>query len=78
MRHYSETFEQRVDPRGKTYYWIAGEAVDTQAAPNTDIAAIQDNYITVTPLHFDLTAHKQFDTLQNWGLSTYDAGGKQR
>ncbi|MGK7909215.1 MAG: 5'/3'-nucleotidase SurE [Synechococcus sp.] len=76
VRHYSETFEQRVDPRGKTYYWIAGEAVDTHAAPNTDIAAIQDNYITVTPLQFDLTAHKQFAVLRTWGLSNYDGDGK--
>lgn len=74
IRHYSETFEKRVDPRGKIYYWIAGEAIDTHAAPDTDIAAIQDNYITVTPLHFNLTAHKQFVALQEWGLATYTVG----
>ncbi|WP_017325440.1 5'/3'-nucleotidase SurE [Synechococcus sp. PCC 7336] len=74
MRHYSETFEQRVDPRGKIYYWIAGEALDTQAASDTDIVAIQDNYITVTPLHFNLTAYGQFDAVQQWGLPLYSSG----
>ena len=71
MRHYSETFEKRVDPRGKTYYWIAGEAIDTKAAPDSDIAAIHDNYITITPLHFDLTCHRDFDTVSQWGIPPY-------
>jgi 5'-nucleotidase len=71
LRHYSETFERRIDPRGKTYYWIAGEAIDTDAAPDSDIAAIQDNYITVTPLHFNLTAHADFAMLMEWGLTGY-------
>ena len=71
VRHYSETFEQRVDPRGKIYYWIAGEAEDTHADADTDIVAIQDNYITVTPLHYNLTSYQHLSALQQWGLSTY-------
>ena len=71
MRHYSETFERRVDPRGKTYYWIAGEAIDTEASSETDIVAIQDNYITITPLQFDLTAHRQFEWMQQRGIPLY-------
>lgn len=71
VRHYTETFEKRVDPRGKTYYWIAGEAIDTRAAPNSDIAAIRDNYITVTPLGLNLTAVAELPELANWGMSAY-------
>lgn len=71
MRHYTETFEKRVDPRGKTYYWIAGEAIDTHAAPESDIAAIRDNYITVTPLGFNLTAGAELPKLADWGMSAY-------
>ena len=76
VRHYSETFDRRVDPRGKIYYWIAGEAEDTHAAADSDIAAIQDNYITLTPLHYNLTYYQQFAPLKQWGLATYGGRGQ--
>ncbi|MDX1977681.1 MAG: 5'/3'-nucleotidase SurE [Pseudanabaenaceae cyanobacterium bins.68] len=66
IRRYRDIFEKRVDPRGKTYYWLAGEVVDQEAAPGTDIQAIKDNYITITPLHNDLTADMAIAPTQNW------------
>ncbi|MBD1872594.1 5'/3'-nucleotidase SurE [Nodosilinea sp. FACHB-131] len=73
IRRYFDQFEKRLDPRGKTYYWLAGEAVEdiedplpnqgwppdlTQAmvAIPTDVQAIRDRYISVTPLQYNLTA----------------------
>ncbi|ERN42192.1 5'/3'-nucleotidase SurE [Rubidibacter lacunae KORDI 51-2] len=65
LRRYIEQFEQRVDPRGKHYYWLAGEAIEDIEQPDhlhlpdevpTDVCAIRDRYITVVPLQFDLTA----------------------
>lgn len=64
IRRYRDIFEKRVDPRGKTYYWLAGEVVEQEAALGTDIQAIKDNYITITPLHNDLTA--EIAPTQNW------------
>jgi 5'-nucleotidase len=65
VRRYHNLFEKRLDPRGKTYYWLAGELLeeaeftdcDPEAALHwpTDIQAIRENYITVTPLQYNLT-----------------------
>jgi 5'-nucleotidase len=64
IRRYFDNFAKRVDPRGKTYYWLAGEALQDIEQPahlhltpdiETDIHAIEDNYITITPLQYNLT-----------------------
>ncbi|GAB4281738.1 MAG: 5'/3'-nucleotidase SurE [Oscillatoriaceae cyanobacterium] len=64
VRRYVDIFEKRTDPRGKTYYWLAGELLeDVPQAPDplvgerfpTDVQAIRDNYITITPLQYNLT-----------------------
>ncbi|MEO0458534.1 MAG: 5'/3'-nucleotidase SurE [Cyanobacteria bacterium P01_A01_bin.114] len=87
MRRYFDLFDKRVDPRGKTYYWLAGEVLedsdleppifpnsgDSQAAIHplrdqfpTDVQAIKDNFITLTPLQYDLTAYGGLDYLHHW------------
>jgi 5'-nucleotidase len=65
-------FEKRQDPRGKTYYWLAGEAVEEADDPTdaadwpADVTAIRENYITLTPLQYNLTAVRSLDRLQTW------------
>lgn len=75
VRRYFDVFEKRSDPRGKTYYWLTGELQeDLEPAPHpfippeieTDVQAIRNNYITVTPLQFDLTCAAGIKTLQSW------------
>jgi 5'-nucleotidase len=72
IRKYIEVFEKREDPRGKTYYWLAGEAIEEVADPEadqdipSDVQAIRDNYITVTPLQYNLTARKELSSLNLW------------
>jgi len=56
-RMYTDTYEKRVDPRGKTYYWLAGEIIETAEEDGTDIAAIRNNKISITPVTFEMT-HK--------------------
>ncbi|MEM6253328.1 MAG: 5'/3'-nucleotidase SurE [Cyanobacteria bacterium P01_D01_bin.156] len=84
VRRYRDLFEKRVDPRGKTYYWLAGEVIEESendffnGLPNslnnsqnkafmtafpTDVKAIKDRYVTVTPLHYDLTAYNDLSEL---------------
>ncbi len=55
-----------VDPRGKERYWIAaaGEAAD--AGPGTDFYAIAEGYVSITPLHADMTQYSGFDNLGSW------------
>ena len=80
VRRYCDLFEKRIDPRGKTYYWLAGELLQTveeveigsqlQAWP-TDVQAIQDNYITVTPLQYNLTDARSWQHWQTSALSLF-------
>jgi 5'-nucleotidase len=69
VRRYTETFQKRFDPRGRSYYWLAGEAVEELEQPRlptailTDVQAIQQNYITITPLQYNLT---DFANLNSW------------
>lgn len=55
-RMYTDTYEKRVDPRGKIYYWMAGELVKSEAEEGSDINAIRNNKISITPVTFELTA----------------------
>jgi len=57
-RRYENMFEQHVDPRGRTYYWLGGDIIEEEQEPDSDVAAINANYISVTPIHFDLTDYK--------------------
>lgn len=56
-RVYQQSVIENVDPRGRKYYWIAGTPV-WQEDPGTDHAAVQDGYVSVTPLHLDLTDYR--------------------
>lgn len=67
-RRYNDVFERRIDPRGKVYYWLAGEAEEVEDAPDTDVTAIRDNCISVTPIHYDLTHYPTVGELGSWNL----------
>ncbi len=66
VRLYRNAFEKRIDPRGKNYYWLAGEAIDIEdrAEGDTDVTALNNAYISITPLHFDLTNYQLIKKLQ--------------
>lgn len=67
-RKYENVFETRFDPRGKEYYWLGGEVLDVDKEPETDIYAIQNGFISITPIQFDLTNYKMMDLLNNWSI----------
>lgn len=52
---YEEDFEQRKDPHGKNYYWLTGAFVNFDKGKDTDVWALENNYISVVPVQFDLT-----------------------
>lgn len=56
-REYRDDVDERLDPRGKRYFWIGGGAVQTQQQPGSDCYAVDRGIISVTPLQLDLTAH---------------------
>ena len=63
---WEESFEARVDPFDRPYYWISGEFVNLDNGDETDLEAIEAGYVSVTPIQFDLTAHAHLDALRDW------------
>jgi 5'-nucleotidase len=65
---WNDTFDHRRDPNDREYYWLTGglEAVDTDL--EFDEAAVRGNYISVTPIQYDLTDYKMFETMKRWGV----------
>ena len=67
LRVYRDELVRRQDPRGRPYYWIGGETPSGLSEPDTDFWALQENYISITPLQLDLTATDQLPLLRAWG-----------
>lgn len=65
-RVYRSTYIERIDPRGRPYYWLGAERPEDEPVPGTDIAAVQAGYIAVTPQQPDLTAHERLAELVDW------------
>jgi 5'-nucleotidase len=63
---YQETFDRRVDPRGRVYFWSGPCLKCPEPHPDTDVTALQDGYITVTPLQFNLTQAELLREMQQW------------
>lgn len=66
MRVYHSVLDKRLDPRGIPYYWIGGEAPSGIPDDGTDIGAIAEGYVSITPLDLDLTAYRRTQMLSHW------------
>jgi 5'-nucleotidase len=67
-REYRDVITEKIDPRGEPYFWIAGHYIITDKGPETDYGAIQNNFISVTPLEIDLTDTKILEELRKWRI----------
>ena len=54
-QYFIDEYEKRIDPRNSEYYWIKGQMIDEDQSIDYDGKAIQENYVSVTPIHFKLT-----------------------
>jgi 5'-nucleotidase len=63
---YAEQYHRRVNPRGRIYFWSSPEFTCPEPHPDTDVAALDEGFITVTPLQFDLTDHIRMKDMQAW------------
>jgi len=64
---YRDELVARIDPYGRPYYWLGGEApTGDVTVVGTDIWAVHQGYVSITPIHLDLTAHPMIDTLHTW------------
>lgn len=66
LRIYRDELVRRADPRGKPYYWIGGDVPTGVAEEGTDIGALADNYVSITPVQLDLTAHQVLRDMREW------------
>lgn len=65
---WSQTFEHRVDPFGRDYYWLTGYFIEEDEGVDTDLYAIKNNYIAVVPTMFDMTSYSSMEKLKDWNL----------
>lgn len=65
---WEERFDKRQTPMGKDYYWLAGEFVNLDKGEDTDEWALANGYISIVPVHYDMTAHHAIQTITNWDI----------
>lgn len=69
MAKWEEEFDERKDPHGRHYYWLTGKFVNNDRGDDTDEWALANNYISVVPVQYDLTAHHGINFIhQTWDL----------
>ncbi len=71
--HYGERFERRIDPWGRAYYWATGEPPPPLGQQETDLSALAQGYVTVTPLDYNMTKRAVLADMQRWEFRLDDA-----
>ena len=69
MAHWKEEFDKRVDPKGRIYYWMTGVKREEKEDERIDDTALKNNYISVTPVQYNMTAFDRLEEIKNMGLS---------
>lgn len=67
QRRYHKPVVEKVDPRGGSYFWIAGQRESWARKKPSDHDAVEKNLVSVTPLHLDLTDYEALNSLKSWG-----------
>jgi len=65
-RHKAEPVIKSADPHGNPIYWVGPSGPEADAGPGTDFHAIRQKFVSVTPLHVDLTRHATLTQLSDW------------
>jgi 5'-nucleotidase len=69
-RAYEGSLTRAYDPNGREYYWIGGGESRWWGAEDSDFRAVEDGFVSVTPLHLDLTDHALLEDIRGWGLES--------
>jgi 5'-nucleotidase len=65
---WDDIYEKRIDPYGRNYYWLTGNLMEMDTALDIDQAAIKKNYVSVSPIHFDLSDYNTFNMMKEWKI----------
>ena len=65
-RHRAEPVVKMFDPRGRPMWWIGPAGEEQDAGPGTDFNAIRRGYVSITPIHVDLTRYQALDQISGW------------
>lgn len=65
---WDDYYEERIDPYGGSYYWLTGNLDIQDKDIDKDQIALNNNYVSITPIHFDLTDYEMFNEMKNWGI----------
>ena len=71
-RRYTGNLEKRSDPGGRAYYWLGGDLPVDYLVEDSDVKAIADGFISVTPVHLDLTDYNALGEMRSWGVDAID------
>ncbi len=66
LRVYRDELDRRLDPRNRPYYWIGGQSPTGVPEEGTDFGALKQGFVSITPLHLDMTACDVMDSLEIW------------
>ncbi len=72
-RAYSGSVFKKTDPRGRPYYWIGEEAAVFERQEGADFSALRDGFVSITPIHLDLTSHGSIGEMEAWNLPNGDS-----
>jgi len=67
---WDDIYEQRQDPYARDYYWLTGKMFEVDTDADIDQVAIRNNYVSVTPIHFDLTDYETFKKMKSWHVES--------
>lgn len=70
-RRYIGKVDKRLDPMERAYYWLGGDVAPDEMEEGTDVKAIEDGKVSVTPLHLDLTRYTAVEGLRAWGIESF-------
>ena len=68
MAYWIEEFDKRKNPLGQEYYWLTGKFINEDLGEDTDEWALNNNFISIVPVKFDLTAHHAIKGLNQWSF----------
>ena len=66
---WDDTYERRFDPGNREYYWLTGSMLKIDESVEFDVKAVDSNYVSVTPIQYDLTDYNMYQQMQSWNLS---------